>query len=196
MKQNKLILRLVVCYHICYLTIFKSCWNKMSENRRFVFNVMKTLKLRIYPVCGTFTGDWWIISEKIRVFHTWLKKWFIWDRISRTIISHDLPKSWVSTICVADQPEAAKALPKAPDKRSTITPDEFFRGLVDNTSWYLEFENSFRPRQNGRHFTEGIFTCISMNEKLCTWIKISLTCVPKSVIDNTRGGGRYELFCG
>ena len=53
----------------------------------------------------------------------------------------------------------------------------------------MEFDNSFRPGQNGRHFTEGIFTCIFMNERLCTWIKISLTCVPKSVIDNKGGGG-------
>ena len=95
----------------------------------------------------------------------------------------------MSTIYVADQPEAAKALPKAPDKRSTTTPDEFFRGLVDNTSLYVKFDNSFSPGQNGRHFTEGIFTCIFMNERLCTWIKISLMCVPKSVIDNKGGGG-------
>ena len=38
--------------------------------------------------------------------------------------------------------------------------------------------NTLRPRQNGRHFTNHIFKCISLNEK------ISLKFVPKGSINN------------
>ena len=44
--------------------------------------------------------------------------------------------------------------------------------------------NSSPPGQNGRHFADGIFRCIFMNEKFCILIEISLKFVPKSPIDN------------
>ena len=41
------------------------------------------------------------------------------------------------------------------------------------------------PGQDGRHFAEGIFRCISMNEEFCVLMKkISLKCVPRGPIDN------------
>ena len=40
------------------------------------------------------------------------------------------------------------------------------------------------PGQDGRHFAEGIFRCISMNEEFSVLIRISLKFVPKGPIDN------------
>ena len=40
------------------------------------------------------------------------------------------------------------------------------------------------PGQNGCHFTDNIFKCIFMNEKLCILIRISLRFVPEDPIDN------------
>ena len=40
------------------------------------------------------------------------------------------------------------------------------------------------PGQNGRHFADGIFICIFMNEKFCILIKISLNFVPRIPISN------------
>ena len=44
--------------------------------------------------------------------------------------------------------------------------------------------NSSPPGQNGRHFTDDIFICIFVNEKLCILIKIPLKFVTKGPIDN------------
>ena len=43
--------------------------------------------------------------------------------------------------------------------------------------------NTLRLRQNGHHFADNIFKCISMNEKFCILIRISLKFVPKGSID-------------
>ena len=44
--------------------------------------------------------------------------------------------------------------------------------------------NTLRLRRNGRHFTDDIFKCISLNENIWIPIKISLKFVPKSLINN------------
>ena len=44
--------------------------------------------------------------------------------------------------------------------------------------------NSCPPGQDGHHFTDDIFKCIFVNEKLYILIKISLKFVPKGPIDN------------
>ena len=44
--------------------------------------------------------------------------------------------------------------------------------------------NTLRPRQNGRHFADGIFKCIFLNENVWIPLKISLTFVPKGPINN------------
>ena len=44
--------------------------------------------------------------------------------------------------------------------------------------------NTLRPRQNGRHFSDDIFKCVFMNEKLWISISISLKFVPKGLINN------------
>ena len=43
---------------------------------------------------------------------------------------------------------------------------------------------TLRPRQNGRHFADGIFKCIFLNENIWIPIKISLKFVPKGPINN------------
>ena len=53
---------------------------------------------------------------------------------------------------------------------------------------FLDFPESSginsSPGQNGRHFADDIFRCISVNEKYCFLIKISLKYVLKGPIDN------------
>ena len=44
--------------------------------------------------------------------------------------------------------------------------------------------NTLRPRQDGGHFPDDIFKCISLNENAWTSIKISLKFVPKDQIHN------------
>ena len=44
--------------------------------------------------------------------------------------------------------------------------------------------NTLRPRQDGRHFLDDIFTCIFLNENEWHSIKISLEFVPKIPINN------------
>ena len=45
-------------------------------------------------------------------------------------------------------------------------------------------DNTLRPRQNGRHFTDNIFKCIFLNENVWISINISLKFVPKGPINN------------
>ena len=44
--------------------------------------------------------------------------------------------------------------------------------------------NTLRPKQNGRHFADGMFKCIFLNENVWTSIEISLKFVPKGSINN------------
>ena len=44
--------------------------------------------------------------------------------------------------------------------------------------------NTWRPRQDGRHFADDIFTCIFFNENCCILIKFSLKYVCKGQIIN------------
>ena len=46
------------------------------------------------------------------------------------------------------------------------------------------FFNTLRPRQDGRHFADDIFTCIFFNENCCILIKFPLKYVRKGPIDN------------
>ena len=45
-------------------------------------------------------------------------------------------------------------------------------------------KTTLRPRQNGRHFTDDIFKCISLDEKFWISTKILLKYVPWDVIGN------------
>ena len=44
--------------------------------------------------------------------------------------------------------------------------------------------NTLRPRQNGCHFADDIFSCIFVNENIWVPIKISLKFVPKGSLNN------------
>ena len=50
--------------------------------------------------------------------------------------------------------------------------------------WHCSTFNSLGPRQNGHHFADDIFNCISLNKNVWIPIKISLTFVPKGPINN------------
>ena len=57
---------------------------------------------------------------------------------------------------------------------------KLFAGL--QTDGYLL--NTMRPKQNGRHFADNIFKCISLYENVWISINISLKFVPNSQINN------------
>ena len=44
--------------------------------------------------------------------------------------------------------------------------------------------NILRPRQNGRHFADGVFKCIFLNENVWILLKISFKFVPKGPINH------------
>ena len=44
--------------------------------------------------------------------------------------------------------------------------------------------NTLRPRQNGRHFADGTFKSILLNENVQILLKISLNCVTRGLINN------------
>ena len=52
------------------------------------------------------------------------------------------------------------------------------------TTVHIMLFNSLRPRRNRRHFTNDIFNCISLNEHVLISIKVSLTFIPKGLINN------------
>ena len=54
-------------------------------------------------------------------------------------------------------------------------------GCIRSTMPYI---NTLRPRQDGRHFADDIFTCIFFKENCCILIKFSLKYVRKGPIDN------------
>ena len=48
----------------------------------------------------------------------------------------------------------------------------------------VNWVNTLRPRQNGRHFPDNTFKRIFLNGNVRIWIKISLKFVPKGPINN------------
>ena len=55
--------------------------------------------------------------------------------------------------------------------------------------------NSLRPRQNGRHFAEDIFKCISLNKNVLIAIKISRNFVPWGPIGNSSALVQVMVWC-
>ena len=49
---------------------------------------------------------------------------------------------------------------------------------------FMNYFNTLRPRQNGRHSADDIITCIFLNKNIWILIKISLKFVPKGPINN------------
>ena len=48
----------------------------------------------------------------------------------------------------------------------------------------IQLINTLRPRQNRRHFADGFFKCIFLNENVWIPVKLSLKYVPKSPFNN------------
>ena len=55
--------------------------------------------------------------------------------------------------------------------------------------------NTLRPRKDGRHIADDIFTCIFFNENCCILIKFSLKYVPKGPIDNNPALVHIMAWC-
>ena len=55
--------------------------------------------------------------------------------------------------------------------------------------------NTFRQRQNGRHFPDDIIKCIFLNENVWIPIKISLKFVPKGPVKNIRPLVQIMAWC-
>ena len=58
------------------------------------------------------------------------------------------------------------------------------RSEIQNIAGWFPTLNSSPPGQNGRHFTDNVYKCISLNENYGCLIQISLKFVPKVPIDN------------
>ena len=68
-----------------------------------------------------------------------------------------------------------------------INPSQPNRSQTPFWLWLLKkwsHINTFRPRQDGRHFPDDIFKCIFLNENVSISIRISLEFVPKGPINN------------
>ena len=59
-------------------------------------------------------------------------------------------------------------------------------GVIFQTMPTLSIINTLRPRQNGRHFTDDISTCIFVNKSVWNLIKISLRFFAKGPINNMK----------
>ena len=57
-----------------------------------------------------------------------------------------------------------------------------------------QWVNSLRPIQNGRHFADGTFKCIFVNENVWISINISLKFVPKGQINNISALGQIMAW--
>ena len=57
--------------------------------------------------------------------------------------------------------------------------------LIPTQTQFHHLFNTFRPRQNCRHFEDDIFKCFFLNENVWIWLKISLKFVPNVRINNT-----------
>ena len=74
----------------------------------------------------------------------------------------------------------------------TVYPTNFIYGnAFENLickMWAILFKfqhvNTFRPKQNGRHFPDDMFKCFFLNENVSIAIKISLKFVPKGPFNN------------
>ena len=60
---------------------------------------------------------------------------------------------------------------------------------------YRTIVNTWRPRQNGRHFADGIFKCIFLNENVWILIKISMNFVPEGPINNIPALVQIMAWC-
>ena len=72
--------------------------------------------------------------------------------------------------------------------------DLVIQGSGPSITQTIDPVNTLRPRQNGRHFADGIFKCIFLNENVCIPIKISLKFVPKGPI-NIPALGQIMAWC-
>ena len=77
----------------------------------------------------------------------------------------------------------------------------FMDEIFGDISWVTlettrsNFFNTLRPRQDGRHFADDIFTCNFFNEKCCILIKFSLKYVRKGPIDNNAALVQIMAWC-
>ena len=55
--------------------------------------------------------------------------------------------------------------------------------------------NTFRPRQNGRHFADDIFKCIFWNENVWISFKISMKFIRKGLINNNPALVQIMAWC-
>ena len=60
---------------------------------------------------------------------------------------------------------------------------------------YLNWFNTFRPRQKGHHFADDIFKCIFLNENIWIPTAISLTFVPQAIINNIPASVQIIALC-
>ena len=78
--------------------------------------------------------------------------------------------------------ETAEILPRV--KQELVFLQIEYKCLRDISKHDIYLVNSSPPGQNGRHFTDDTFKCISLNENFCILIKRSLKFVHEGPVDN------------
>ena len=84
-----------------------------------------------------------------------------------------------------------------PNRRPTITMQNQWwpRSPTPHGVIGLQWVNTLRPRQNGRHFTDDILKCIFSNENIYISIEMSLKFIPKSQINNIPALVQIMAWC-
>ena len=96
------------------------------------------------------------------IFH-----WSLFHKIKLTIYDH-----WLRSKLIAEQ------------SASQYLIEYLLCSLMQVYDIRLQWVNTLRPRQNGRHIADDIFKCIFLNENVWIPIEISLKFVPKGPINN------------
>ena len=72
---------------------------------------------------------------------------------------------------------------------------QWWGDFIQNGSSDFTALNTWRPRQNGRHFADNVFKCIYLNENVWILLKISLKFVPKGPVNNIPSLVQVMAWC-
>ena len=165
-------------------------WKHFPRNWPFVRGIHRS------PVNSTHKGQWRgaltfsLICLNKRLSKQWWGRWFetlssrLWRHCNDTIYI----TGWQAVIYTHGNvlPIKGNLIEGAHQIKSSETSPEspqFFRWRSHPRATTVKNLNTLRPRQNGRHFADGIFKCIFLNENVWIPIKISLKFIPKGAIN-------------
>ena len=143
----------------------------------------------------TYIGDWYI-KYQVNITLEWMPEDL--TDVKSTLVWLGAVKQQAATWISVDQDLQCHM---APGVHNKLNPYIIIRLLIIITyvhwiiSFILHVLNTFRPRQNGCHFADGIFKCIYLNKNVWISIKISFKFVPKGPINNIPGLIQIMAWC-